>query len=84
MRFRKPGAKHLSPALVVGKHETPSSYLINDETGKEYHRNRRHIHLSQEPPCTVRHDPSNEPESDTIETNVSLPVTTESNRTRST
>ena len=79
MRFRKPGDKHFSPAVVVGKHETPRSYLINDETGKEYRRNRRHIRLSQEPPCTVRHDFSIEPESDTKETNVGLPVTTESN-----
>ena len=46
VRFRKPGDKHLSPAVVMGKHETPRSYMITDENGRVYRRNRRHIHLT--------------------------------------
>ena len=80
VRFKKPGDKHLSPAVVKGKHETPKPYFITDETGREYRRNRRHIHLTQEPPVTVNDDLSDESESVTIQANVNLPsgVTTES------
>ena len=68
VRFMKPGDKHLSPAVVRGKHATPRSYLITDETGTEYRRNRRHIHLTQEPPITIDDDIDNDAE----------PVSTES------
>lgn len=61
--FKKQGDKHLS---VKGKHETPRSYCISDETGREYRRNRRRIHLTQEPPITVNDDLSDESESITI------------------
>ena len=40
VRFKKPGDKHLSAAVVKGKHETPRSYFITDETGREYRRSR--------------------------------------------
>ena len=53
VRVRKPGDKHLAPAVVKGEHEAPRSYVITDETGKEYRRNRRQIHLTQEPPTTL-------------------------------
>ncbi|XP_022779801.1 uncharacterized protein K02A2.6-like [Stylophora pistillata] len=53
VRFKKPGDKHLSRAIVTGKHDTPRSYMITDETGREYRRNRRHIHLTQEPLVTI-------------------------------
>ena len=53
VRFRKPGDKHLAPTVVKGEHEAPRSYVITDETGKEYRRNRRQIHLTQEPPTTL-------------------------------
>ena len=56
VRFKKPGDKHLSHALVTGKHDTPRSYMITDETGREYRRNRRHVHLTQEPPITILDD----------------------------
>ena len=62
VRFMKPGDKHLSPAVVRGKHATPRSYLITDETGTEYRRNRRHIHLTQEPPITIDDDIDNDAE----------------------
>ena len=52
VRFKKPGDKHLSHAIVIGKHGTPRSYMITDETGREYRRNRRHVHLTKEPPVT--------------------------------
>ena len=38
VRFRKPGDKHLAPAVVKGEHEAPRSYVITDETGKQYRR----------------------------------------------
>ena len=50
VRFRKPGDKHVSPAVVMGKHETPRSYMITDKTGRKNHRNRRHIHRTQRQP----------------------------------
>ena len=53
VRFRKPGDKHLSPAVVMGKHETLRSYMNPDEIGTEYRRNRRHIHLTREPPVAL-------------------------------
>ena len=53
VRFRKPGDKHLAPAVVKGEHEAPRSYVITDGTGKDYRRNRRQIHLTQEPPTTL-------------------------------
>ena len=56
VRFKKPGDKHLSHAIVTGKHDTPRSYMITDETGREYRRNRRHVHLTQEPPITILDD----------------------------
>ena len=56
VRFKKPGDKHLSHAIVTGKYETPRSYMITDETGREYRGNRRHIHLTQEPPVTILND----------------------------
>lgn len=55
-RFKKPGDKHLSQAVVTGKRETPRSFIITDETGREYRRNRRHIHLTKEPPVTIVND----------------------------
>ena len=30
MSFRKPGDRHLSPAVVISKHEAPRSYTITD------------------------------------------------------
>ena len=56
--FKQPGDKHLPRAVVTGKHETPRSYMITDETGKEHRRNRRHIHLTQEPPVIILNDDS--------------------------
>ena len=46
----------MSHAIVTGKHDTPRSYMITDETGREYRRNRRHVHLTQEPPITILDD----------------------------
>ena len=55
--------------------------FITDETGREYRRNRRRIHLTHEPPITVNDDLSDESESVTIQANVNLSsgVTAESN-----
>ena len=46
----------MSRAVVTGKHETPRSSIVTDETGREYRRNRRHIHLTREPPVTIVDD----------------------------
>ena len=40
VRFKKPGDKHISRAVVTEKHETPRSFIITDEAGGEYRRNR--------------------------------------------
>ena len=69
--------KHLSPAAVKSKHETPRSYLITDETGKEYRRNRRYIYLTEEPPITINDDDSNDSEPVTMESIVNFPSVTE-------
>ena len=74
MRFKKPGDKHLSHGVVTGKHETPKSYVITDETGREYHR--RHIHLTQEPLVTILNDLTDESESVTTQTSVNSPSVT--------
>jgi len=76
VRFKKPGNKHLSPAVVTGKHETPRSYMITDETGREYHRNRCHIHLTQEPPVTILNDFIDESEPVTMQSSVNSPSIT--------
>ena len=89
VRFKKPGDKHLSHAIVTGKHETPRSYMITDETGREYRRNRRHIHHTQpvtmhcsvNSPRVTRESDAN-PESDPPDTDSSS-VPRRSSRVRS-
>jgi len=79
VRFKKPGDKHLSRAAVAGKHETPRSYIITDETGREYRydRNRCHNHLTQEPPVTILNDDLiDESESVTMQSSVNSPSVT--------
>ena len=39
VRFKKQGDKHLSPSVVKGKSESPRSYFISDETGRDYYGN---------------------------------------------
>ena len=63
VRFRKPGDKHLAPR----------SYVITDETGKEYHRNRRQIHLTQESPTTLSEYLNDDSDSVTDQCDVNLP-----------
>ena len=48
--------QHPVHSIVTGKHGTPRSYMITDETGREYRRNRRHVHLAQEAPVTILND----------------------------
>ena len=76
VRFRKTSDKHLSPAVVMGKHETPRSYMITDKTGREYRRNRRHIHFTQEPPVAINDDLSDQPEPLSMQSSVNLPSVT--------
>ena len=75
VRFRKPGDKHLAPAVVKGEHEAPRSYVITDETGKEYRRNRRQIHLTQEPPTTLSAYLNDVSDSVTDQCDVNMPST---------
>ena len=80
VRFRKPGDKHLSPAVVMGKHERSQILYDHCKTGREHRRNRRHSYLTQEPPVTMNDDLSDQPEPVTIQSNVNSPsVTTECN-----
>ena len=77
VRFTKPGEKHLSHAVVTEKHGTPRSYMITDETGREYRRYRRHIHLTQELPVTILNDDLiDESESVTTHSSVNSPSVT--------
>ena len=43
----------MAPAVVKSEHEAPRSYVITDGTGKDYRRNRRQIHLTQEARTTL-------------------------------
>ncbi|PFX23103.1 Transposon Tf2-9 polyprotein [Stylophora pistillata] len=77
VRLKKPGDKHLPRAIVTGKHDTPRSYMITDETGREYRRNRRHIQLTQEPLVTILdNDLINDSQSVTKQSSVSSPSVT--------
>lgn len=77
VRFKKPGDKHLSGAIVTGKRDTPRSYMITDETGREYRRNRRHIHLTQEPLVTILdNDLTDDSQPVTMQSSVSSPSVT--------
>ena len=73
VRFRKPGDKHLAPTVVKSEHEAPRSYVITDETGKEYRRNRRQIHLTQESPTTLSEYLNDDSDSVTDQCDVNLP-----------
>ena len=75
VRFTKPGDKHLAPAVVKGEHEAPRSYVITNETGKEYRRNSRQIHLTQEPPTTLSEYLNDDSDSITDQCDVNLPST---------
>ena len=73
VKFRKQGDKHLAPTVVKGEHEAPRSYVITDETGKEYRRNRRQIHLTQESPTTLSEYLNDDSDSVTDQCDVNLP-----------
>ena len=49
--------------------------MITDETGKEYRRNRRQIHLTQEPPTTLSEYLNDDSDSITDQCDVNLPST---------
>ena len=73
VRFRKPDDKHLALAVVKGEHEAHRSYVITDGTGKEYRRNRRQIHLTQELPTTLSENLNDDSDSVTDQCDVNLP-----------
>ena len=49
--------------------------MITDETGKEYRRNRRQIHLTQEPPTTLSEYLNDVSDSVTDQCDVNMPST---------
>ena len=49
--------------------------MITDETGKQYRRNRRQIHLTQEPPTTLSEYLNDDSDSVTDQCDVNLPST---------
>ena len=49
-----PGSKRLNPAIVVKRHVSPRSYIV-ESGGHEYRRNRRHLHRSTEAANTTEH-----------------------------
>ncbi|XP_048587231.1 uncharacterized protein LOC125570141 [Nematostella vectensis] len=54
VRFQKPGQKTYTPARITRTHDTPRSYVITDQAGREYRRNRRTLSKSNEPPLYVQ------------------------------
>ena len=50
IRFQKDPSSSWEPSIVIRKHHTPCSYIIQADTGAEYRRNRRHLLQSSEPP----------------------------------
>ena len=67
----------MSRAVVTEKLETPRSFIVTDETGREYRRNRRHIHLTQEPLVTIVNDDFiDESQPVTMESSVNSPSVT--------
>lgn len=63
VRFRKPANKYYSPARVTAKHASaPRSFLITDETGRVYRRNRRDLNISREPPVRFKQEFESETE----------------------
>ena len=67
IRFHKGPSSSWVPGVVVRKHHTPRSYIIQAYTGAEYRRNRRHLLQSSEPPEQIV-DLSDERETVTDET----------------
>ena len=49
-----PGFKRWNPAIVVKRHVSPRSYIV-ESGGHEYRRNRRHLHRSTEAANTTEH-----------------------------
>ena len=49
-----PGSKRWNPAIVVTRHVSPRSYIV-ESGGHEYRRNRRHLHRSTEAANTTDH-----------------------------
>ena len=51
-----PGSKRWNPAIVVKRHVSPRSYIV-ESGGHEYRRNRRHLHRSTEAANTTEDCP---------------------------
>ena len=49
-----PGSKRWNPAIVVKRHVSPRSYIV-ESGGHEYCRNRRHLHRSTEAANATEH-----------------------------
>ena len=49
-RFQKDPSSSWEPGIIIRKHHTPRSYIIQADTGAEHRRNRRHLLQSSEPP----------------------------------
>ena len=50
IRFQKDPSSSWEPGIVIRKHHTPHSYIIQADTGAEYRRNHHHLLQSSEPP----------------------------------
>ena len=50
IRFQKDTSSSWEPGIVIRKHHTPCSYIIQADTGAKYRRNRHHLLQSSEPP----------------------------------
>ena len=56
IRFRRPGDKFYAPAQVTKTLDLPRSYIVTDNRGRDYRRNRRDLHLSNEPSVRIEQD----------------------------
>ena len=56
VRFQKPGKKLYTSAMVSKTHGTPRSYVITDQNGSQYRRNRRALRLTKEPVYVTQDD----------------------------
>ena len=50
IRLQKDPSSLWEPCIVIRKHHTPRSYIIQADTGAKNRRNRRHVLQSSEPP----------------------------------
>lgn len=70
-----PGSKMWNPAIIVKRHVSPRSYIV-ESGGQEYHCNWRHLHRSTEAANTTEHCSDSIADDSTPHTNNALSSST--------